>query len=176
MPAGLAEVRGLRRFNGLHLSAVYFLICRGEVVYVGQSTNLASRIGGHGDKEFDQVVFLPVGRSRLDAVENEWIEKLRPRYNRTAWGAPLRNKPCYTAEKILLTPAQAAAKSGIDLCYILDRCRRGFLGQEMSPYSWLILPEELKKLTKPHPVVVDQCRRRWLKEAKTAATFGLEIA
>ena len=60
----------------------YFLVSRGTVVYVGQTINLASRIGEHRqDKLFDRVFHLPTPRHKLDRTERHFIEVFKPKYN-----------------------------------------------------------------------------------------------
>jgi hypothetical protein len=62
--------------------AVYFLIADDVVVYVGQTTNLYSRIGGHrDDKIWNRILFLPVPHEELDAIERHWIATLKPKFN-----------------------------------------------------------------------------------------------
>lgn len=61
---------------------IYFLVENGEVVYVGQSTNLSGRLGQHvGIKPFDQVFYFLVPEDHLFEVENSLIKFLRPRLN-----------------------------------------------------------------------------------------------
>lgn len=61
---------------------VYFLCHEGQVVYVGQSVNVFSRIGAHiGDKAFDSAFFVRVPKSDLDYVEGALIRTLEPKYN-----------------------------------------------------------------------------------------------
>lgn len=63
---------------------VYFL-CRGHrVLYVGQSTNVASRIGAHAGAglAFERAYVLPAPRECLDALEGAFIRALRPPHNR----------------------------------------------------------------------------------------------
>ena len=63
-------------------SCVYFLIDAGQIVYVGQSTNLASRLIQHrNNKEFNRVLYMPIENNRLDEVERFFIETLEPKYN-----------------------------------------------------------------------------------------------
>lgn len=67
-------------------SGVYFLIHGEEVVYVGQSLSVASRVHDHVSKKekvFDRAVYLPVPPSDLSQVERAFIRVLRPRYNDT---------------------------------------------------------------------------------------------
>lgn len=66
------------------LSGVYFLISGNDIVYVGQSVNVASRVGSHfseSSKIFDRAVYLPVPPSDLDSVEMAFIKALWPKYN-----------------------------------------------------------------------------------------------
>lgn len=90
-PASIAAVSGLTEVSATIVSGVYFL-CRGAaVVYVGQSTNVISRIATHsgeGVKEFDRAYFVGVPRSRLDDVEAAFIRFFRPEYNGRVDGRP----------------------------------------------------------------------------------------
>lgn len=68
-----------------HLTAIYFLMLKGVVVYVGQSINYTTRIGQHkkeGVKNFDsfKVVELPYG-SNADFEEFCEIANRKPIYN-----------------------------------------------------------------------------------------------
>lgn len=68
--------------NEFYPTCVYFLCLGGDVVYVGQTVNLPSRLHTHsGVKEFDRVFYLPVPRSDLDLVETSFIKFLQPRLN-----------------------------------------------------------------------------------------------
>jgi hypothetical protein len=61
---------------------VYFLIDNDEVVYVGQSVNIFSRISQHKiDKKFDRYAFIPCSKENLDKLESLYIHFLRPRLN-----------------------------------------------------------------------------------------------
>jgi hypothetical protein len=61
---------------------VYFLILKKEIVYVGQSVNLMSRVDSHRlTKEFDRTLYLPIPKEILNDVEAAFIRKLRPKYN-----------------------------------------------------------------------------------------------
>lgn len=63
--------------------AVYFLFCRGELVYIGQSCDPAMRVLSHrADKEFDRVLVLPAARKVLLEIEARMILHFRPRLNR----------------------------------------------------------------------------------------------
>ena len=73
---------------------VYFLVRKGQVVYVGQSINVHGRTNSHarerqrkheingiGGYLFDFALFLPVPRSDLMPVEAAFIRSLVPEYN-----------------------------------------------------------------------------------------------
>lgn len=62
-------------------SGVYFLLDGDEVVYVGQSVNVYSRIGQHTGKRFDRYAFVPCPIDALDRLESLYIHCLRPRLN-----------------------------------------------------------------------------------------------
>lgn len=60
---------------------VYFLVQGQEVVYVGQSVNIYSRISQHSDKKFDKYAFVPCEAELLDKLESLYIHTLKPRLN-----------------------------------------------------------------------------------------------
>ena len=61
---------------------VYFLCYQKEVVYVGKSSNLLSRLGSHKkDKVFDEVYCIEVKAENVDEIENHYIDKFMPKYN-----------------------------------------------------------------------------------------------
>jgi hypothetical protein len=61
---------------------IYFLVSRGEVVYVGQTIDLRARISHHRrDKLFDRIPFLPTPVEELDQAESQLVGFLKPKYN-----------------------------------------------------------------------------------------------
>lgn len=64
-------------------SGVYFLLDGNDVVYVGQSKNVYTRISEHADKQFDRYAFVPCPVESLDVLESLYIHCLRPRLNGT---------------------------------------------------------------------------------------------
>ena len=62
---------------------VYLLKKKGRVVYVGKSTNVARRIGQHGDKKFDSHEVLECCLEELDSLEIENIKKYDPILNKS---------------------------------------------------------------------------------------------
>jgi len=74
------EIRNLKNVN--RFCGLYFLIYRGDVVYVGCSIDVLSRVCNHkSDKVFDYPVFLPCAKSKMLELEKMYIETLRPKYN-----------------------------------------------------------------------------------------------
>lgn len=62
---------------------IYFLVLRGEIVYVGQSINPLCRLGQHAaERQFDSFVVLPCPVKELATIEGAYILALRPRYNK----------------------------------------------------------------------------------------------
>ena len=66
-------------------SMIYFLIKNNEVVYVGQSKNGISRIFFHKytKKDFDNLYFINCKEKELSTLENYYITKYKPLYNKT---------------------------------------------------------------------------------------------
>ncbi len=87
VPIALAKIqdRIAEYFAGDIPACVYFLIKDNQVVYIGQSRNLPSRLSQHeGDgKTWDRVLFMPLPPADLLRVETEWIAALAPPLNRT---------------------------------------------------------------------------------------------
>lgn len=78
-PVGLNEVD--RSFK---TSGVYFLYRFGEIVYVGQSSDVLRRVGEHmadRHKEFDEVAFVPCQPLNRLWMESQYISRIRPEYN-----------------------------------------------------------------------------------------------
>ena len=62
---------------------VYFLTRAGDVVYVGQTTNLRARMKAHRrEKDFENVFYLPAPECELDEIEGSLIRTLKPELNR----------------------------------------------------------------------------------------------
>lgn len=63
---------------------IYFLISDGEIVYIGQTRNLASRLGNHvNSKDFSGYYILPVDDPKsLDDLERAYITEFKPRLNK----------------------------------------------------------------------------------------------
>lgn len=72
-------------------SGVYFLVDGAEIIYVGSSTDLESRLQTHisgdrhgGPKTFDRVLWIPLPLAVHPDYEGAFIRALAPRGNQTA--------------------------------------------------------------------------------------------
>ena len=73
----------MNKTTALIESGVYLLFNKGEVIYIGESGSLYSRIGIHRkDKLFDSFRVLPCKQSRRRYWEKVLIKKFLPRYNK----------------------------------------------------------------------------------------------
>jgi hypothetical protein len=62
---------------------IYFLVKKGQVVYVGQTWNIYARIGSHmKSKIFDSVSMLNVHPDEMNNLEAAYILKFNPVYNK----------------------------------------------------------------------------------------------
>lgn len=62
---------------------IYFLVKKNEVVYVGQTKNNINRPLQHkNDKDFDDIYVLPCNEIELDYLEDKYIKKYNPFYNK----------------------------------------------------------------------------------------------
>lgn len=59
---------------------IYFLFSNNELVYVGQSTNIYSRLGNH-NKDFDEIAAIEVPQQHLKAIEYGLIAAFDPKLN-----------------------------------------------------------------------------------------------
>ena len=77
----------------LKIPGVYFLFKDNDLVYVGQSTHVPTRIASHvreGRLEFDKVSFIRVPPERLLEIEAYYIDLLWPEENQTGERAEIR--------------------------------------------------------------------------------------
>ena len=63
-------------------AGIYFLIDRGEIVYIGATTRWPGRLSGHINKNFNAVRFIPCRQSKLHKYELRWIFKFKPKLNK----------------------------------------------------------------------------------------------
>ncbi|MBI2628952.1 hypothetical protein HYW74_02625 [Candidatus Pacearchaeota archaeon] len=83
IPKTLRGINNLMEFEEIVFpSCIYFLVKNDEVIYVGQTIELPSRLASHRqDKLYDRVFYLPVPESDLNRVEKEFIITLKPKLN-----------------------------------------------------------------------------------------------
>ncbi len=83
----ISEVSGIKKLEDSSvLCGVYFLFTHRELVYIGQSINIRSRIAGHQQNskiDFDSVFFIEVDADKLIEIENDYIIRYDPKYNQT---------------------------------------------------------------------------------------------
>jgi excisionase family DNA binding protein len=96
--ANLSSLAGLAMEFPACESAVYFLVRCGQIMYVGQSSNLPSRIGQHRntartdpDHFFDRVFYIPLPNNMLAVIEQQYIDLFAPPWNIA--GNPLCSEP-----------------------------------------------------------------------------------
>lgn len=63
-------------------SFIYFLLKESEVVYVGQTTSGLTRLYKHRNKKYDQVKIIFYEPEELDRMEDKYIKKYNPIYNK----------------------------------------------------------------------------------------------
>lgn len=104
----VAEATEIRRICG-----VYFLIdYAGEIVYVGQSVNVLSRVLQHeaNGVQFNKVTILVCDQAELNHEEEKYIKALQPRLNHGRDGClvlPVRKGRSFSQR--YYKPKQAAA-------------------------------------------------------------------
>lgn len=63
-------------------SFIYFLIKNNVVVYVGQTRQGLYRPFSHRDKEYDEMKIILCDEKKLDLIEDKYILKYKPIYNK----------------------------------------------------------------------------------------------
>jgi hypothetical protein len=72
----------LKRYGNIEKCGVYFLIKNDEIVYVGQSIRIFSRLYFHlKDKDYDSFTFIEFEPHMLIYEETRYILKFLPKYN-----------------------------------------------------------------------------------------------
>ena len=77
-------LKGTKKLTQYNICGVYLLMLDGDVVYVGQSTDIHCRISAHiqeNKKEFDEIKYLEYPKEELDAMEKYIIARFHPKYN-----------------------------------------------------------------------------------------------
>lgn len=65
-----------------NVCGVYFLLLKGEIVYIGQSVSVAARVSSHrSSKDFDSVAFVHCEEEFLDVLETLYILAYSPKLN-----------------------------------------------------------------------------------------------
>lgn len=96
------DVEKLRRYPLGQLTGIYFLFLRNEIVYIGQSYNIAQRIEQHCPHMlFDEWSWVQVPRAELNEAERTLIKRHKPIYNYT------HNRP-ERGSKLAMTSPQPA--------------------------------------------------------------------
>lgn len=87
VPEELSSVQNLYQLPLDHIKSppgIYFLCKSKKIQYIGQSTNVASRVSDHvglGLKEFDSVFYITCPTSQLDELETAAIRYFHPPLN-----------------------------------------------------------------------------------------------
>jgi len=86
---------------------VYFLFSGHEIIYIGQSINVCSRVAGPGGghsrtKNFDHFAFIECPQEYLGCLEAHFIMKFRPRLNKSIPPNPVYKSTHLLAELFAL--------------------------------------------------------------------------
>lgn len=81
IPPSLSKISNLKRLKPL--IGIYFLCFHGQVLYVGQSTNIPLRVDGHEIEGYDRIFFVETSKKKLCRTEHFYISVLQPRHNKS---------------------------------------------------------------------------------------------
>jgi len=103
VPKELQQIPGLIDITGeFRRSGIYFLCQDNDLLYVGQSVNVSSRISTHHHTgKFNRVIFMAWPPDDLDSVEGALIRVLKPPLNGRASGAMVAPKSKASDEEIM---------------------------------------------------------------------------
>jgi hypothetical protein len=83
-PVPLKNIGSAIDVTDIFKKAYVYLLRRGaDIVYIGQSKTLSSRLSTHlkSEKDFDTILAIPVELEELSAVEGAFIRVIKPEYN-----------------------------------------------------------------------------------------------
>jgi hypothetical protein len=115
---------------------VYFLSLAGQVVYVGQSQAIKTRIGAHRKRiAFDQVHVIAAHYETLNELEDKWINQLRPPLNKVLRNVRLRaeameRKTFFFAEEMAQDLRAKSAHTGIPVSEIVRRALVEYIAKQ----------------------------------------------
>ncbi len=76
------NLSGLRHYKEITRYSVYFLVDGDEIVYVGATNNLGTRLNGHTDKRYTDVYYKTFPKTaKIAEIEQRYIRRLKPKYN-----------------------------------------------------------------------------------------------
>lgn len=82
----LSLSRGASRIDRMtSVCGIYFLFEDDEIVYIGQSVNVLSRVSTHitdPEKRFNRACYVPIAREELNDIEDAMIAMFKPRHNK----------------------------------------------------------------------------------------------
>lgn len=144
LPKQLANFAGILEYKERPISAVYFLVRSGCVVYVGKSESLATRLAQHatGDKDFNRIFYIRVPIPSLFQVEMAFITLLEPKYNHNKNGKIMpdcgkvrameilrtNNIDCNLPQTMIDSPAPRIGISDSAVTFLNEKEAAAFLG------------------------------------------------
>lgn len=87
--SNLSQMYVIRTDQMLATCGIYFLCKEKKIVYIGQSTSIATRLAVHIEeaaKQFDLCVWIPIHKRDLDTVEASLIKHFKPKLNKAMFG------------------------------------------------------------------------------------------
>ena len=104
VPEELRQIPGLVDITGeARRSGIYFLCEDNELLYVGQSVSVSSRISSHHHEgKFNRVIFMPWPPDDLDSVEGALIRTLRPPLNGKSSNGKMLGPTSKTSDDVIM--------------------------------------------------------------------------
>lgn len=77
------EIKKFRLKRNFLICGVYFLFEKDDIVYIGQSKNILTRINYHKQFKWDRFSFVEMKEGRrLRELEHKYISALKPKHNK----------------------------------------------------------------------------------------------
>lgn len=151
------EINALEKFDAENIiCGIYMLFFEGQIVYIGQSINIFSRVSRHtqeGKKRFDKFSFFKCERQFLDGIESELIHRYSPKYNSTIIPGGGYFSLKQWGDKIGLS--QHTIRQTIEETGFLNR-KKWYNEQEMQPflkYFETMVQPRIKHLSRRRPYI-----------------------
>ena len=147
---------------------VYFLLQNKEVIYVGQTKKGMARVYAHEDKQFTNVYIIETSPDTLDYLEDIYIKKYKPKYNKK-----LNATQNYTYSRVVKEINSNWVKSCSVPCKTFTRRKLDNIVKELGIVPFVY--EGLLYITKADFLTIDNGIEEYLMGRNNNEIFNLRV-